>query len=713
MAADYNRLTVAGQDYKVAWKSVEVGKTDSVFIDRLFAELPNDLSFEENNQSIVPHNNHQGNTILPVTGRAHGETYQIYPVQTKQDSTGVDVKKYAGKLNVISYDPEEIDVVLVAVNGSTVFTEAQRSIIQSKLNEIYKPAVAKINVEIASGELYVPSVNTAVMVDSSESNFYSVYNAELKRIIREAKNMPAYNPDKYYILAVNSFIGGLINGYMPKGRHFGFVANDAHGSTNGLARTIAHELGHGAFWLNHIFDEYPLANGSTDNLMDGGSGTHLHKYQWDLIHNPKEIIGVWSDDDESASILNNRIKSISFFEDIKIQNISRPQWTHISEVFNSDPICYVRNSSVKIKTIINEPNQEFRPMFVKIKIGEQEYIQPLTLQADGSVTNENFLEIESFPSVDYKEEFIIKWYTSIDGEEWLFNIATVHKVFIIFDDPILAPTEVIDGLMQEILYFSCREAREVNTKQDVIDQVWVKFEAKNLWIADFKETTNNGQLTYYSNPFPNASNKWSILNSIPAQGNQYLDGECRAFADIFESALRYHGVSASDAYLASNITDEGFLVNNWDFLSNSRPLTERYPYVNAAFSIERQGYNASSTIGEELEPVIFHQPDIRRENFLYEWNESLTSTNVIDSNGSPAQGTLNPYSDFSNHRIVKVGGKYFDSSYGKKYDSLKNWEENSISGFFIETQFEIDGEIFFYLYIRKNTLEETTITDVH
>jgi hypothetical protein len=60
------------------------------------------------------------------------------------------------------------------------------------------------------------------------------------------------------------------------------------GTGEALARTLAHEIGHGAFVLEHSFDAHPddLPQHQTDNLMDYANGTHLYKWQWDLIHDP-------------------------------------------------------------------------------------------------------------------------------------------------------------------------------------------------------------------------------------------------------------------------------------------------------------------------------------------------------------------------------------------------------------------------------------------
>ncbi len=93
-------------------------------------------------------------------------------------------------------------------------------------------------------------------------------------------------------------------GYMPKKRSYGFVFSQFRSRTQ-IAQAIAHELGHGLFRLEHSFETYPsLSKGSTDNLMDYSTGNRLHKYQWDLIHNPIAMLGWFQDEEESAYYTN-------------------------------------------------------------------------------------------------------------------------------------------------------------------------------------------------------------------------------------------------------------------------------------------------------------------------------------------------------------------------------------------------------------------------
>ncbi|HRJ16705.1 MAG TPA: hypothetical protein PLI34_17025, partial [Saprospiraceae bacterium] len=190
MVDDYNFLTVAHQPYRVAWKSVEAGRSDSVLLLTPFAQLPDSLHFETNSRTPVPHHEHacgagctdNGAAILPVTGGEHNKTYQIYPVQTRRDSLGNPERKYAGKLNVVSYNKKATQVVIVPINSAGNLAAADAEAIQSQLNDIYRPAVASFTVELLPslplGWFESEAQNT---LDSTNSAFYADYNAQMQR----------------------------------------------------------------------------------------------------------------------------------------------------------------------------------------------------------------------------------------------------------------------------------------------------------------------------------------------------------------------------------------------------------------------------------------------------------------------------------------------------------------------------------------------------
>ncbi len=107
-------------------------------------------------------------------------------------------------------------------------------------------------------------------------------------------------------------------GYMPKKRSYGFVFSQFRSRTQ-IAQVITHEIGHGLFRLEHSFETYPsLSKGSTDNLMDYQEGNRLHKYQWDLIHNPIAMLGWFQDEGESAYYSVKEVQNL--IDEIKKNN---------------------------------------------------------------------------------------------------------------------------------------------------------------------------------------------------------------------------------------------------------------------------------------------------------------------------------------------------------------------------------------------------------
>lgn len=123
------------------------------------------------------------------------------------------------------------------------------------------------------------------------------------------------------------------------------------------------------------------------------------------------------------------------------------------------------------------------------------------------------------------------------------------------------------------------------------------------------------------------------------------------------------------------------------------------------------------TVDENGEPIIVYNtqyfPDIRRAEHQYAWLD-LMPISVSDVQGVDGQGgILNPYSDFGVHYMVKINNHYYDPSYGKRFDSLKGWEEDSVVGYYTwkKMNHPVTGELILDLYFRKNDINETTIIE--
>ena len=301
MHEKYNFFQIAGERYFAPWASVAVQAGDTVTINIPHDQLPEDLSFEDNRRNPVEMIVQDNKVLLPIRGAAEEGVHQLYAVQLKTDSSGNPVKKYAGKLNILTYPRKTIRVELVPVNQSVVVTDSLRSRARRALQVVYEPAVVQI--EVSAGEhLSLPSLGESL--DTTGTGIFAAYNPEMRALTEAVKNRSGFSNETYYIMLVTQFDDAAQLGFMPKGRKFGFVALQPHSDEAQLIRTIAHELGHGTAVLNHTWEDFTsLPSGQTDNLMDYGSGTRLHKYQWERIQHPPLHLAQLDEEEEGAGFV--------------------------------------------------------------------------------------------------------------------------------------------------------------------------------------------------------------------------------------------------------------------------------------------------------------------------------------------------------------------------------------------------------------------------
>ena len=114
--------------------------------------------------------------------------------------------------------------------------------------------------------------------------------------LKKAYTQLAGTLDGVYLFVVDA-AGGLesqpkdLLGEMPRRSRFGYIfsGNSPNGGVSALSHTIAHELGHGLFTLQHTFDdEYggTESQNQTRNLMDYTTGKELAAFQWNVLANP-------------------------------------------------------------------------------------------------------------------------------------------------------------------------------------------------------------------------------------------------------------------------------------------------------------------------------------------------------------------------------------------------------------------------------------------
>ena len=116
------------------------------------------------------------------------------------------------------------------------------------------------------------------MPTENEFGDLSTYSPEQNAVIAKFATNRKPKENTYYIFLVNDGTGD--HGYMRLGGQYGFVY-----SAN--ARTIAHELGHGIFKLEHPFKGKNADKGKTTALMDYNEGQDFFYRDWKQINDPK------------------------------------------------------------------------------------------------------------------------------------------------------------------------------------------------------------------------------------------------------------------------------------------------------------------------------------------------------------------------------------------------------------------------------------------
>ncbi len=295
---NYNNFTIADEPYSVTWKSVKSQTSDEINAKRKGGGLiPANIRFEDNLQVPVPV------VILPddvrkitVQGGLNEEVKQIYAVESTPAEGGGEEIHLAGKLNVISYDQIPLNVVMIPVNQAWFPYDSIS--FKAEVQEIFDPAVVDVNITFHEG-INIDGFNGTM--DDASSGFLSNYTDQMKNIAGEFKDQ--MEEEVYYLFMVNTNANTQKLGFMPRGKSSGFIYNAPHGSMEQYAHTVAHELGHGAYVLEHTFATHDeLQPGDTDNLMDYGNGNTLLKYQWDFIHDPVTHWALFDDDDEGEYI---------------------------------------------------------------------------------------------------------------------------------------------------------------------------------------------------------------------------------------------------------------------------------------------------------------------------------------------------------------------------------------------------------------------------
>lgn len=297
---NYDKLSIAKKEYYVPFKSLEASKGDLLLAKPEVESTDQILFILEDSTEVPATKLTDGSyqlTLPPFPSKGEYNLYAVIKDANPTDSTHDE--HIAGQCKIVVYEPQKNNVILIPINGAKAPNEKS---IQDQLNRIYAPVVSQWNVTTQEN-LDVPGFDNTL--DSISTGLLSTYTTEMRSIIKSYIAKYQDDTNSYHLFVVNGTAEQGLLGFMPKKRAYGFI-------TYTDATTIAHELGHGAFRLNHLFEDYNDLRSRTDNLMDYNTpqGSELLHYQWEEVHHPAPMVGWLQGDDEGELVASLILKCL-------------------------------------------------------------------------------------------------------------------------------------------------------------------------------------------------------------------------------------------------------------------------------------------------------------------------------------------------------------------------------------------------------------------
>jgi Fibronectin type III domain len=201
-----------------------------------------------------------------------------------------------------------VNVTIVPVNGATIPTN-----INASLQNIYKGVGVTFNTTVAAN--YTSTITT---LQCGDSGFMANYTAEQNTFIGKYTALHPADAKQYYVFVMNNITPSRpINGFMPLHRQIGFIFPSQTSQTatseiktgNDITSTIAHEIGHGIFELEHPWEDfnYPKTTPATNWLMDYAQGTKLPYTHWQKMSHPKFGLYIFQSDASGEHAVDNYI----------------------------------------------------------------------------------------------------------------------------------------------------------------------------------------------------------------------------------------------------------------------------------------------------------------------------------------------------------------------------------------------------------------------
>ena len=261
---------------------------------KLSATLEGRLTDEYDKESVKFIMPMSGGDYLDLNAKKEGDRFIVDFPGGQNPDTNSDVyaivkkgDKYVnvGKINIETYAWRKQKVKIVpVVNDYSVDEKA----ISETLNRIY--GRFGITYEVTKDDRFNTAEINADFVDdfSVGTGILTKQSDDMKLLQRCYKKERDFKDSTAYLFLLNSAKeNSSIEGDMPQGQICGYIFMHSDNGTLSDGRLVAHELAHGIYKLDHVFENaYKITEKSTDNLLDYNNGDQLAHFQWELIKNP-------------------------------------------------------------------------------------------------------------------------------------------------------------------------------------------------------------------------------------------------------------------------------------------------------------------------------------------------------------------------------------------------------------------------------------------
>lgn len=252
-----------------------------------------------------------------------GDKLEIYAVIKKTDGKNEEYVD-AGRLYVPIYEYRTLKMTVVKVNGANA-SAVDKSSIESYLNEVYgRIGISfEVTVEEFQSEEAKAFLEDGLDVCGAGGFMTATTNEmrQLKSLYMDSKG-GSVDEKRLYLFLVNKaqcteedskIDPSAVCGDMPRNSKVGYLFAENAGGQASFNRTVAHELGHGAFTYEHPFDNaaYTVEQGTTHNLMDYVKDDDLAYFQWQSTLGLNLTWGFLEGDEDGMMIAVSDLKKLS------------------------------------------------------------------------------------------------------------------------------------------------------------------------------------------------------------------------------------------------------------------------------------------------------------------------------------------------------------------------------------------------------------------